>query len=101
MLVHCFTVTRIKGNPTQIDTVYAEFGKNIPQYLQFEGGAFMSSTFLCCVEMEVDVKEICKKYNYECGTIYKIEIDYGMYNNNYKVFPTYSKDGDKYKLRMT
>lgn len=56
MLVHCFTITRIKWNPIQINTVYTEFGKNIPQYLQYEGGAFMSTTFLCCVDIGVDVQ---------------------------------------------
>ena len=100
MLVNFFTVTRLNENPIQIDTVYAELGRDIPQYLQYEGGSFNSTTFLCCVEIGVNVQEICKKYNYDCGTLYKIEIDYEMYNNHYKVYPTYSKDGNKYKLRI-
>lgn len=99
MLVHCFTVTRIKGNPIQIDTVYSELGKDIPQYLHYEGGSSNQTTFLCCVEIGVNVQEICKKYNYECGTLYKIDIDPNMYHNGYKIYPTYSRDGLKYELR--
>ena len=110
MKVHCFTVTRLKENPITIDTIYEEFGKgdsvpcnlqpgNIPQYLQYEGGAMGTTTFLCCVEIEVNVQEICKKYDYECGRLYKLEIDCEMYNNGYKIHPTYSRYGLKYELR--
>jgi hypothetical protein len=109
MLVHCFTITRTKENPITIDTVYAELSKgpdgstiNIPQYLQYEGGSFNTTTFLCCVDVLINVQEICKKYNYDCGTLYKIEIDYDTYNSGYKVYPTYCRpsDGPKYKLRL-
>jgi hypothetical protein len=102
MLVHCFTVTRMKDNPIKFDTIYAEFGDNIPQYLQYEGGASGTTSFLCCVEIGVNVQEICKKYNYELGTLYKIEIKNDTYNNCHKVYPTYCRpsDGLKYKLRI-
>lgn len=103
MLVFCFTVTRPKKNDIPIDTVYSELSKkstistnNIPRYLPYEGGG--GGTYLCCVENTVDVVEICNKYNYEIGTIYTLEIDNETYNNNFTVFPTYSKDGAKYTL---
>jgi hypothetical protein len=110
MIVHFFTVTLLKDNPIKFDTIYAEFGQrdknlqpgNIPQYLQYEGGAMGTTTFLCCVEIGVNVQEICKKYDCELGTLYKTEIKNDTYNNRYKVYPTYCRpsDGLKYKLRI-
>ena len=87
-------------NPNQIDTVYANYGKNIPKYLQYEGGSG-GITFLCCVAADVDVKEICEKYNYECGTIYQVDVDGDKYNSSYTIYPTYSKDGPKFVLQPT
>jgi hypothetical protein len=113
MIVQCFTVTCKTDNPIQIDTVYAEFGQvsfgdqqltleefrsNIPKYLQYEGGSG-GTTFLCCVAAGVNVSEICDKYNYECGTIYQLEMDDDKYNNAYTIYPTYMKDGPKFVLQ--
>lgn len=118
MFVNCFTVTRLYTNPINIETVYSELGqvskgdqqltlesakhstelgKNIPKYLQYEGGSG-GNTYLCCVDISVDVKAICDKFAYECGTIYQIEIDDNKYNNSYTIYPTYSKDGAKFVL---
>jgi hypothetical protein len=101
MIVQCFTVTRKPENPIQIDTVYAEFGQgsnNIPKYLQYEGGSG-GTTFLCCVSADIGVREICDKYNCECGTIYQLEIDDDKYNSAYTIYPTYLKDGPKFVLQ--
>ena len=95
MIVNCFTITA-KNNNVLIDTIYKDFGNNIPKYLQYEGGC--GCTYLCCVNININVLEICEKCNYICGTIYPIEIDDNMYNNDYTINPTYSKDGEKFKL---
>lgn len=97
MIVHCFTVRRLYENPVNIETIYAELGTNIPKYLQYEGGSG-GNTYLCCVDITVDVKEICKKYAYECDTLYQIEVDEDKYNNFYTIYPTYSRDGAKFAL---
>lgn len=92
MLVHCFTITRKTDNPINVNTVHSEFGTNIPNFLQYEGGSG-GCTFLCCVDIQVNVKEICDKYNYECGTLYQIHIDDNKYNNLYIIYPSYKKAG--------
>ena len=70
------------------EIMYKELGPNIPKCLQYEGDMGLSFTF--CVDEKVDIKEICKRYNYDIGdTLYKMEIDENTYNNNYQVYPTY------------
>ncbi len=99
MIVNCFTITRKSENPTPINIVYEEFGNNIPKYLQYEGGTG-GITYLCCVEIRVDVRSICEKYDYECGTLYQIEIvGEEMYNNSYTIYPTYKKEGPQFILQ--
>lgn len=89
MLVHCFTVRGLYDNPFScdssgnppifIETVYSEFGINIPKYLQYEGGC--GNTYLCC------------------DTLYQIEVEEDKYNNTYTIYPTYSRDGAKFVLK--
>jgi hypothetical protein len=102
MLVHCFTINTLQ-RPNSIfsllqnvffkkkelpEILYKELGNNIPKCLQFEGGMGLSFTF--CVDAKVDVKEICKKYNYDIGdTLYEMEIEPHTYTNKYQVYPTY------------
>jgi hypothetical protein len=104
MFVNCFTINTLQRPKTIFsllqnvlfnspikelpEIMYKELGNNIPKCLQFEGGMGLSFTF--CVDAKVDVKEICKKYNYDIGdTLYEMEIEPHTYNNNYQVYPTY------------
>ena len=78
----------IKTQPTELpEIMYKELGNNIPKFFQYEGG--MGLTFIFCVDSNVDIKRICKKYNYDIGdNLHKMEIDEITYNNNYQVYPT-------------
>jgi hypothetical protein len=99
MFVHCFTIDTFQRPKTLFslfqpskqelpELMYKELGNNIPKCLQFEGGMGLSFTF--CVDAKVDVKEICKKYNYDIGdTLYEMKIEPHTYNNKYQVYPTY------------
>ena len=104
MFVNCFTINtlqRSKGIFSSLQNIlfktqqkelpeimYKELGHNIPKCLEYEGEMGLSFTF--CVDAKVDIKEICKKYNYYIGdTLYKMEIDEKTYNNNYQLYPTY------------
>jgi hypothetical protein len=82
----------------KISSSFSEFGNNIPNYLQYEGGGMDGCTFLCCVDIKVDVDKICSKYNQTCSKMYQIEIDEQEYNNNYTIHPTYSRCGIQYIL---
>jgi hypothetical protein len=101
MFVKCFTINTLQ-RPKSIfplfqnmfksnelpELMYKELGNNIPKCLEYEGGMGLSFTF--CVDDKVDIKEICKKYNYDIGdTLYKMEIEPHTYNNKYQVYPTY------------
>lgn len=99
MFVHFFTVTQIHSNDNSIDSLYKLFGENIPKYLQYEGGAINKITCLFCVDANINIDEICTKNNYEYGTLYKIEINDDIYNNNYTVYPTYNRTGPAFSLQ--
>ena len=59
----------IKTQPTELpEIMYKELGNNIPKCFQYEGG--MGLTFIFCVDSDVDIKRICKKYNYDIGTLF-------------------------------
>jgi hypothetical protein len=77
-----------------------EFGKNIPKSLQFDGGTLGFITHLFCVDDNVNIKEISKKYNYEISEPYKIEIEDSMYTNNYTIRPSYKKEGPRFYLKL-
>ena len=98
MFVNIFTVTMpykiaMKG-------LSKEFGKNIPKSLPFEGGTLGFITHLFCVDDNVNIEEICKKYNCEIGKPYKIEIEDYMYNNNYTIQTSYKKEGPRFYLHL-
>jgi hypothetical protein len=99
MFVNCFTVT-MSSNIYKIamKELSKEFGKNIPKSLPFEGGTLGFITHLFCVDDNVNIEEICKKYNYNVGKSYKIEIDDYMYNNNYTICNSYKKEGPRFYL---
>ena len=104
MFVHCFTINTLqrsksifslvqnilfKSQPKELpEIMYKELGTNIPRCLEYEGGMGLSYTF--CVDAKVELKEICKKYNYDVGdTLYEMEIEPHTYNNKYQIYPTY------------
>ena len=104
MFVNCFTINTLqrpktiffllknmlfKNQPTELpEIMYKELGHNIPKYIEYESGMGLSYTF--CVDANVNIKEICKKYNYDIGdTLYKMEINENTYNNNFQLHPTY------------
>jgi hypothetical protein len=98
MIVNCFTITRKIDNPHPIYVIYQEFGTEIPKYLQYEGGSG-DNTYLCCVDARINVKKLCETYNYECGTLYQMEVAEDMYNNSYTIYPTYKKEGEQFVLQ--
>ena len=64
MIVKCFTVAISTSiYKTAIKQLSNEFGKNIPRFSPYEGGRFGFITNLCCVDVDINVEEICKKYN--------------------------------------
>ena len=101
MFVNCFTVTMVSRYYKTILTVISnEFGTNIPRSLPFEGGKMGFFTHLFCVDANVNVEEICKKHNCEIGSLTKIQIEEHMYNNNYIIRYTNSKEGPKFYLEL-
>ena len=101
MFVNCFTVT-IPSCDSEIamKELSKEFGDNIPKSLPFDGGFLYFITHFFCVDSNVNIEEICNKYNYEMGKPYKIEIDDYMYNNNYTIYISYKKEGPKFYLTL-
>ena len=102
MFVKCFTVTSssiIYKNA--IKQLSNEFGKNIPRFSPYEGGKMGFITNLCCVDANIDVEEICKKYDYKMGTPEKMLIEDSMYNSNYTIYNTYNKEGPRFRLQLT
>jgi len=101
MFVNIFSVT-IPSNifKTVFKGLSKEFGENIPKSLPFEGGYLYFITHLFCVDANVNIKEICNKYNYDMGEPYKIEIEDYMYNNNYTINISYKKEGARYYLEL-
>ena len=98
MFVNCFTVTM--SYKIAMKELSKEFGKNIPKSLPFEGGTLGFITHLFCVDDNVKIEEICKKYNCEISKPYKIEIEDYMYNNNYTIQTSYKKEGPRYYLDL-
>ena len=100
MFVNCFTVTI----PTSIFKITIKelskkFGDNIPKSLPFEGGKLYFITHLFCVDENINIKEICNKYNYDIGKPYKIKIEDYMYNENYTICNNYKKEGPRFYLK--
>lgn len=102
MFVNCFTVTISCGiYKLAIKHLSKEFGKNIPRFSPYEGGKLGFITELCCVDANIDVEEICKKYNYKMGIPEKMQIEDYMYNSNYTIYNTYNKEGPPFRLELT
>ena len=101
MFVNCFIVS-IPSTISEIaiKELSKEFGENIPNSLPFDGGYLYYITHLFCVDENVDIKEICNKYNYEIVEPYKIEIEDYMYNNNYTICYSYKKEGPRFYLKL-
>ena len=101
MFVNCFTVTMVsRFYETILKGISNEFGNNIPHSLPFEGGTIGFITHLFCVDANVNVEEICKKYKCEMGKLSKIQIEEHIYNNNYIICYTNSKEGPNFYLEF-
>lgn len=101
MFVNCFTVTMSSSiYKIAITELSKEFGKNIPRFSLYEGGKMGFITNLCCVDTDVNVKQICEKYNYEMGNPTKMLIEDSMYNSNYTIYNTYNKEGPQFCLKF-
>jgi hypothetical protein len=99
---YCFTVTMPSSiYKIGINKLSNEFGKNIPRFSPYEGGKMGFITHLCCVDSNINVEEICKKYNYEMGNPTKMLVEDSMYNSNYTIYNTYNKEGPKFRLELT
>ena len=68
---------------TSLKVISNDFGKNIPKSSPYEGGPLGFITHLFCVDVNVNIEEICKKNNCKMMTPYKIKIDEDTYNNKY------------------
>jgi hypothetical protein len=84
----------------EIKELSKEFGDNIPKSLPFDDGFLYFITHLFCVDENINIEEICNKYNYEIRKPYKIEIDDYMYNNNYTIYISYKKEGPRFYLQL-
>ena len=101
MFVNIFTVTMSSTiYKIAMKELSSEFGKNIPKSLPFEGGTLGFITHLFCVDDNVNLEEICKKYNCDIGKPYKLEIEDYMYNNNYRLHIQYKKKIIEYYLEL-
>ena len=101
MFVNIFTVIMLArfSEPT-LKLISNEFGKNIPKSLPYEGGPFGFTTHLFCVDTNVNIEEICKKNNCEMKEPYKMKIEEHMYNNKYRIYNTYNKEGPPFCLKL-
>lgn len=102
MFVKCFTVTMHSSiYHVVIKQLSNEFGKNIPRFSQYEGGRMGFITNLFCVDENIDVDKICKKYECQMGLPEKMRIENTMYNSDYTIYNTYNKEGPKFQLKFT
>ncbi len=99
MFVNYFTVKI--PSATNFETILTnmsnEFGKNIPRHIFYDGGKLGIITCLFCVDANVNIVQICKKYECEIGEPFKMEIDDHTYNNNYTICSNYIR-GPKFYL---
>ena len=101
MFVNIFSVT-MPANISKIviEQLSKEFGENIPKSLLFEDGFLYFITHIFCVDVNINIQEICNKYDCDMKTPYKIEIDDYMYNNNYKLNISHKKKVIEYYLEL-
>lgn len=99
MLVKCFVVKFLSKNKNvNVNTFYKELGTNIPKYLPYEG-PMDGCAYLFCTKNEVDVIQICEKYNIKHPYIFLEDIEEEKFNNEYTIHPRYTKDPPHYELR--
>jgi hypothetical protein len=103
MYVNIFSVT-MPSNISKIamKELSKEFGENIPKSLPLEDGFLHFTTHIFCVDTNVNIEDICEKYNYEMDKPFKIEIEDYMYNNNYtlQIQISYKKKVIEYYLEL-
>ena len=84
-----FFEMRILFSHPKIQTIFLDFGDNIPIYVQYEGGSNDGMTVVCCVDISVDAKSICLQNGVHYTKLREIEIDKTMYNNSHRVYHGY------------
>jgi len=100
MFVNIFTVIMVaQFSKTTLKVITNEFGKNIPKSLPYEGGPFGFTAHLFCVDVNVNIEEICIKNKCEMKEPYKMKIDEHMYNNKYRICNTYNKE-EPFRLKL-
>lgn len=95
-----FVAKRPSGNPIPVSTIYKAFGENIPRYLPLEGGDMKGLEYLFCVDKNVNVMEICKKYNYKCKdwAIKEYELEEEKFNRDYQIYSSFYSHQKPYYL---
>ena len=84
VLVYFFEM-RIPFSHPKIETIFHEFGQNIPEYLQYEGGSRDEMTVVCCVDSSINAKIICLQNCVSYTKLSELEIDEMMYRNSNRV----------------
>jgi hypothetical protein len=84
-----FFEMRILFSHPKIETIFLEFGHNIPKYVQYEGGSNDGMTVVCCVDSSIDTKSICLENCVHYSKLHEIEIDKMLYNNSHCVYNGY------------
>ena len=84
VLVFFFEMRILFSHP-KIETIFKEFGQNIPEYLQYEGGSCDGMTVVCCVDSSINAKTICLQNSVSYTKLSELEIDEMMYRNSNRV----------------
>ena len=101
MFVNIFTVIMLSQfSKTTLKVISNEFGKNIPKSLPYEGGPFGFTSHLFCVDVNVNIAEICIKNKCEMKEPYKMKIEEHKYNNKYRIYNTYNKEEPPFCLKL-
>ena len=80
-----FFEMRILFSHPKIETIFKEFGQNIPEYLQYEGGSCDGMTVVCCVDSSINAKTICLQNCVSYTKLSELEIDEMKYRNSNRV----------------
>jgi len=94
--IQVFTIKRSK-NIVPLEKILLEFGENIPLPCAYDGCPY-GLVDLCCADMNINVKKICKKYDCICDDIYIIKVDISEFNSDYMIVPVYQRDPPYYRL---
>jgi hypothetical protein len=91
MFVHCFTITL--SNDINVDDLHNKFGNNIPEYYKIN-----NLEYLFCVDININIKQICDDFKCIINNIYIMDINNNEYNNLYKIKFNYIINEHPYEL---